>query len=245
MEDASKLIVKEKLIEYGKKLELESSFWVNKNMSSLDFLFGVIFDQGIKAERAWEAPNKLKKRLGHLNPLKISSMSKKDLEKIVFQKPALHRYKKVVDWILEACKLLNQRYEGNAENIWNDIPRAKDLEMRFEEFKGIGQKKASMAVNILVRDFKIPIKDVNKKDINVSYDIHVRRVFLRAGLVNKDDRSLLINTARKLNPEYPGELDLPAWEIGRRWCHPTNPECDRCFLKEVCPKLLNVEISRI
>ena len=29
-----------------------------------------------------------------------------------------------------------------------------------------------------------------------------------------------IRTARRLNPEFPGELDQLAWQIGLRWCHP-------------------------
>jgi uncharacterized HhH-GPD family protein len=237
-----KLMIVNKLKEFGKILESKSSEWIVKYQDPIEFLFGVIFDQGIRAERAWSAPAELKKRLGHLDPFRIANMSEEDLEKILFQKPALHRYRKIAGWLIEACQLLVTRYNGKAENIWNDNPTAKDLENRFREFKGIKQKKASMAVNILVRDFKVPIRDVNKKGIDVSYDVHVRRVFLRTGLVDKDKESVLIKVARELNPEYPGELDLPAWEIGRTWCHPIKPECDNCVLKDVCPKLLHIKI---
>ena len=47
----------------------------------------------------------------------------------------------------------------------------------------------------------------------------------------------VIKAARKLNPEYPGELDYPAWIIGRKWCLPKNPKCDECYLDEICPKI--------
>lgn len=30
----------------------------------------------------------------------------------------------------------------------------------------------------------------------------------------------MVAVARALHPERPGELDLPAWDIGRRWCRP-------------------------
>jgi endonuclease-3 len=47
----------------------------------------------------------------------------------------------------------------------------------------------------------------------------------------------VVNAARQLNPEYPGELDYPAWLIGRNWCLPTNPRCKECYLNGVCPKI--------
>ena len=99
-----------------------------------------------------------------------------------------------------------------------------------------------MATNILVRDFGIDVKD--KRGIDISYDIHIRRVFLRTGLVEKDDMNLMIKTARKLNPEYPGALDNPCWIIGREYCHPKNPKCDKCPILKVCPKLLNTPLPK-
>lgn len=109
--------------------------------------------------------------------------------------------------VRDGCKLIVEKYDGNCENIWNDIPRTDDLQSRFREFKGIGQKKSSMATNILVRDLGKSVKD--RKGIDVSNDIHVRRVFLRTGLVYHEIESEIIQVARKLNPDYLGELDLP------------------------------------
>lgn len=34
--------------------------------------------------------------------------------------------------------------------------------------------------------------------------------------------------ARALYPDRPGALDLPAWDIGRRWCRPVDPDCPAC-----------------
>jgi len=161
-------------------------------------------------------------------------MKPRELEKVMFAKPALHRYRYMAKRLIEACQLIIKKYNGNAKNIWKNSSSAKELEMKFKEFKQIGQKKASMAVNILVRDFNLPIKD--KSEIDVSNDIHVRRVFFRAGLIEKDEEKELINVARKLNPEYPGILDRPAWYIGMKWCRPTNPDCKNCYLNKVCAK---------
>ncbi len=70
-----------------------------------------------------------------------------------------------------------------------------------------------MAVEILARDFGIPIHDIS--GIDIAYDVHLRRVFLRAGLAEHDDVTHMVNVARTLHPERPGALDLPAWDMGR------------------------------
>lgn len=245
MEEDKQKIAKA-LLDVGAELEKESipldtpythSIEADKliDTNPLAFLFGVIFDQGVKAEKAWGAPYFLKERLGHLDVYKIATIPDEELSTIFNRQPKLHRFPNVAALrIKKACKLIVQKYGGNVENLWNDNPRSDDLQRRFEEFEGIGQKKASMATNILVRDFEIKVHD--RRGIDISYDIHVRRVFLRTGLVDKDDRDAMIELARELNPEYPGGLDYPAWHIGRNWCRPTNPDCENCPLSQVCPK---------
>ena len=85
-------------------------------------------------------------------------------------------------------------------------------------FPGIGQKKAAMAAEILARDLGKPLQDMSGSD--VAYDVHVRRVLLRSGLAEHDEVTHMIAVARALNPDRPGALDLPAWDVGRRWCRP-------------------------
>lgn len=126
-------------------------------------------------------------------------------------------------WARELCGEIERSYGGSAENIWNDEPRVGDIYRRFLGFKGIGQKKASMAANILVRDFRIKVTG-GWESVDVSLDRHVKRVFLRTGLAK--DETEVIRIARELNPEYPGILDLPAWQIGRTWCKYVPSICD-------------------
>jgi endonuclease III len=45
--------------------------------------------------------------------------------------------------------------------------------------------------------------------------------------------------ARRLHPERPGQIDYPAWEIGRTWCGPEHPACPACVLEANCPKLIS------
>jgi uncharacterized HhH-GPD family protein len=204
---------------------------------SFAFLLGVIFDQNIPAERAWRAPYDLKTRLGHLDPRRIAH----DLPAVhqaVGTPPKLHRYvEHLPDWTVAAAARVVSEYGGDAARIWNDEPTARTLIQRLEAFAGIGQKKAAMAVEMLERDLGYTIKDMTGSDI--AYDVHVRRVFLRTGLAHTDDPDHMINVARELHPERPGEIDYPVWAIGRRWCHAGIPDCPACPLRAACPKQVN------
>lgn len=238
--------IKDRLLEYGKankKTLEEMSFcrdpeadaFVKTN--ALAFLFGVIFDQGVRAEVAWSAPYELRKRFGHFNVCKMAEMTDAEIESIICGEKKLHRFWKTTGKrIVDAAKKVVQEYGCDAAKIWSDLPKAEDLERRFREFDGIGQKKASMAVNILARDFGVPIQ--NWSGIDVSNDVMIRRVFLRAGLATRDTEEAIIEAGRKLNPDYPGALDHPAWIIGREYCLNSAPLCSSCPLNDICPKLM-------
>lgn len=201
------------------------------------FLVGVIFDQGIPAERAWAAPHELKKRLGHLDPVRLCSEQEEILQAIQ-QRPKLHRFiNNIPEWVSLAAEQVVRRYEGDASNIWGDNPTAVELTRRLTAFKGIGQKKAAMAVELLARDLGVHVRDLAGGD--VAFDVHIRRVFLRTGLSDVDRVDHVVRSGRENHPEHPGSLDGPAWNIGRNWCRPNYPTCPACILDEVCPKYIS------
>lgn len=200
------------------------------------FLIAVVCDQGIVAERAWAIPYQLRGRLGHLDPYRMAAKPQTVVTAFAVS-PKLHRFvNQVAGWVVRAAGVVADRYGGDASGIWNDRPSAMELRRRFDALAGIGQKKAAMAVEILERDLHVPLSDLTGSD--VAYDVHVRRVFLRAGLAQRDDVAEMVAVARALHPERPGELDNPAWDIGRRWCHRKSPDCPGCPLVKVCPRLI-------
>ncbi len=202
------------------------------------FFLAVLLDMGMPAEYVWrKAPHELRRRLGHLDVARIASMDQNEFAEIFGRRPAIHRYKKnMAGWVQEACRKIVSQYGGNPENIWNDEPSPEDLERRFLEFKGFGQKKSSMAVNIMFRDGLVPLK--KGMGVDVSVDVQIRRVFLRAGLARDESLEEMLSAARRLVPDNPGALDRPAWLIGRDYCFPQSPNCSACPLSLVCPKLL-------
>jgi len=201
------------------------------------FLLAVIFDQGIVAERAWAAPYELQRRLGHLDPVRIAA-EPDSVAAAIQQPPTLQRFINTLPgWVVAAARRVISHYGSDAGRIWADEPSAGQLERRFDEFQGIGQKKAAMAVEMLERDLRVKIKDLQQTDI--AFDVHIRRVMLRTGLAERDDRDHMIEEARQANPARPGAIDFPMWLVGRRWCRPGVPLCPDCPLFDVCPRLVD------
>ena len=151
-------------------------------------------------------------------------------------RPALHRYvNKMPRWVVSAATRVVDEYGGDAGGIWANAPRAVVLRDRLNAFMGISQKKAAMTVMLLWRTRGIEVGEMSGCDVAV--DVHIRRVFLRSGLVERDDAVAIIRSARELNPELPGALDPPAWDVGRNWCHPQVPDCGPCPVGNACPQL--------
>ncbi len=208
----------------------------NLNKFPHAFVLACIMDRQIKAERAWLIPYEISSEIGGFNFSKLLSLNLTRI-KYIFNHKSLHRFNDTmaVNFYM-GIKRIHSQYNNNASNIWKGNPKSATIVRRFLQFNGVGIKIASMAANSLVRDFKIKTKD--RLCIDISPDVHVKRVFTRLSFIDKDSTNEeLVYCARELNPEYPGIFDLSAWEIGRNWCRPKNPECPKCYLEKLCPKI--------
>jgi len=240
------------LSSYGLELEttgaaqLGGSFSGNPDADALiesspnAFLLGVLFTQGIPAERAWAGPYELKARLGTLD-LAYLAENPPSVRDAFQRLPMLHRFKETLPrWICSAAQRLIREYEGDAARIWQSGAHVLEVTDRLSAFDGIGRKKAVMSVEILTRHFGIEL--AGRECGQVAYDVQVRRVFLRSGLAKEDTRDAIEAAAAAACPEAPGTLDLPAWLIGRETCRPKAPLCDRCRLGAVCPRLVERQV---
>ncbi|MBN1824644.1 MAG: hypothetical protein JW958_00175 [Candidatus Eisenbacteria bacterium] len=127
-------------------------------------------------------------------------------------------------------------YNGDPRKIWNAQRDVNVVRERLLEIPGIGTGIAEMTLLILARNKGLLGGRKAKPHINVKPDVHVRRVFIRSGLVKRgaSDREVM-DTARELAPDFPGSLDAPCWDIGRKYCRPRRPDCAECPLTAVCP----------
>jgi len=199
------------------------------------FVLACIMDRQIKAERAWMIPYHIQRRLGDFSMPTLKDLSAEDVLSLMSKPEPLHRYVDTMAGLLfKGVQRIAREYGGKAAGIWSDRPSSATVVYRFLEFDGIGPKIATMAANILARRFKVPFAD--HYSIDISADVHVRRVFGRLRLTPTDASvDQLVFRARGLHPEFPGLMDFPTWEIGRSWCKPKSPECPRCYMKDVCP----------
>jgi endonuclease III len=197
------------------------------------FVLGCIMDRQIEAERAWIIPYRFKQKLGDFSFETLTSLSQDRIMELMTKPDHLH-------WLSEkmsrnfhfAIRLIEEKYSGDASLIWSKNPSSAEVVYRFLEFRGVGPKIATMATNILAREFKIDFSDYYS--IDISADALVKRVFKRLGLVKKKDVNTVIFKARALNPEFPGLLDYPTWKIGREWCSPRKPDCNNCTVSNLC-----------
>lgn len=238
------------LIQRGKELhdaplervEFVRDSQANKLVTDLDtyphaFVLACIMDQQIKADRAWLIPHRISERIGGFGIDKLAGVSLEQYQD-VFRSSSLHRFNdRMAGFFESAVHRIVDIYDGNAAMIWRGRPGSATLVKRFLEFDGVGPKIATMASNILARRFKVALQD--HYSIDISPDVHVRRVFTRVGLTPpKPSMELVVYTAREVNPAYPGVIDYSVWDLGVNYCKPTNPKCDECFLTDLCPKLI-------
>jgi endonuclease III len=202
------------------------------------FVLGCVMDRQIKAERAWRIPYELSGRIGGFSMDRLRALSKADVGQVMQNPTPLHRFpEKMSGSLYLAIQHIANKYDGDASRIWSNSPSSSIVVYRFLEFKGVGPKIATMAANILARDFKIQFADYYSIDISV--DVHIKRVFARLGLCPANAKpEQIIYMVRAFNPKFPGIMDLPIWEIGKMWCKSQKPACASCNMNDLCPKSL-------
>lgn len=198
------------------------------------FVLACLCDRQGTARQAWMVPLRLLERFRTLDIGELAQRSTSDWERVVRQPTPIHRMPEKMAVVLErGVQRLWTQYGGEAARIWAEAPPSATVVRRFLEFYGVGPKIATMAVNILVRQFKVPLGDYHFVDISI--DRQVRRVMTRLGFAPADaNDSILIYAAREAHAEFPGIFDLALWRIGRSVCREFDPRCGECPLADLC-----------
>ncbi|MDE0158929.1 MAG: hypothetical protein OXI02_03835 [Candidatus Dadabacteria bacterium] len=206
------------------------------------FFVGVMLDRMVKASVAWNSGKLIVREYGsgETDFWKIIDVTNRD-ELYEFMKSgdggkALHFYHgEMTDNLKRAAGLMLEKYDGDPRKIWqvgkNNI---EEIKKRFKEFHGIGEQLASMAVMILVRDYKELEGKKSFPFLVPKENVHTKKVFRRTGLT--EGKQTVVEVARELNPDFPAILDEPAWVIGKEYCFKNNPNCKECPITGVCGK---------
>jgi uncharacterized HhH-GPD family protein len=123
---------------------------LNTNANAL--LIGMLLDQQVPMEWAFNGPATLKARLGHLDPKKIAAMDVEEFVSICCEKPAIHRFPGSMGKRIHAvCEALVADYKGNAANIWKGVNDADEVYRRLRALPGYGEEKSKIFIAILAK----------------------------------------------------------------------------------------------
>lgn len=226
----------------GQKVHFSNNIDIDNFLNDLEkhphaFVLACLMDRQMKAEKAWLIPYLIKEELSSFDIDVLVNVSLESFKEI-FNRKRLHRFNDTMAEVFyKGVHHIFKQYSGDASKIWCNTPSSSSVVFRFLEFSGGGIKIATMAANILARQFRIPFSDYYS--IDISHDVYVKRVMMRMGFVpHNASNEMILYKARELNPEFPGIIDFSCWEIGRNWCRPLNPLCEDCIIKEDCSKKL-------
>ena len=132
----------------------ESDAFLNANGTAL--LIGMLLDQQVPMEWAFNGPWTLKDRLGHLDAKKIAAMDPDEFLAVCLEKPAIHRFPKAMAQRIQGmCAVIAEKYKSKGENMWNDVDDASVLFERLRELPGFGEEKAQIFIALLAKRFDI------------------------------------------------------------------------------------------
>ena len=202
------------------------------------FSIATCLDRGTKADIIWTIPYDIQQFLGHLDPHRIYQMSSEELVVLFARLPRRPRYVNDAPRTLnELTRIVVEECSGDASNIWKG-KRASEVKRTFLSIHGVGPGIASMAVLLIEAAFPIRFDDLDRRNMDIKPDVHTIRVLYRLGVSQAMTEQAAVEAARRLNPEYPGAVDGPLWNIGRTWCHAIAPRCSLCCMEPVCAKRL-------
>lgn len=198
------------------------------------FILGCLMDRQIGSEKAWMIPYQLCLDFNAFDMDSLSKLTYSQISAWFIKHRSHHYYNNMSKVFYEAIQRIHTEYDDDASKIWIGKLKSATFVSRLSQFKGAGEKITPMTAIILDRDYDIEFEDYYY--IDIPPDAHVKRIFCRLKLAqNENDKIAVICKARELNPAYPGIIDSICWEVGRDYCHSTNPECGTCPLSVCCP----------
>jgi uncharacterized HhH-GPD family protein len=125
--------------------------------SPLALLVAMVLDQQIPLEKAFTSPYELVQRLGHEPTAReLAEYDPEALTAVFAERPALHRFPKAMAArVQDACRVLVEKYDGDAGRLWSGAADGKELLRRIAELPGFGKQKAQIMVALLGKRFGV------------------------------------------------------------------------------------------
>ncbi|WP_420116867.1 HhH-GPD-type base excision DNA repair protein [Micromonospora sp.] len=125
--------------------------------SPLALLTGMLLDQQVPMEKAFSSPYVLAQRLGHdPEARELADYDPAELVEVFARPPALHRVPKAMAGrVQELCRVLVDRYAGDAGRLWADVGDGRELLRRIADLPGFGTQKAQIFVALLGKRYDV------------------------------------------------------------------------------------------
>ena len=123
----------------------------------LALLIGMTLDQQDKLEKAFSSPYVLSQRLGHVpTAQELAGFDTGELIAVFAEPPALHRFPKAMAGrVQEVCRVLVERWDGDAANLWRDADSGTELVRRISSLPGFGKQKSQIFTALLGKQFGV------------------------------------------------------------------------------------------
>ena len=116
-------------------------------------LVGFALDQQVTVPTAFAGPQKIKERLGTLEP---ATVARTDLVEVFKQKPAVHRFPgAMAARVQELAQHVVDEYGGDASKLWLEAKDSDDLRRRLAALPGFGEMKIKSMGAVLSKQFGI------------------------------------------------------------------------------------------
>jgi uncharacterized HhH-GPD family protein len=130
----------------------------------LALLIGMLLDQQVPMEWAFNAPYRLKERLGgQLDPYVMAKMDEDEFVGLFKGPPALHRFPGSMGKRVHALlQRIVDEYGGDASRIWTEAKDGEDLQRRLLALPGFGPDKTRIFIALLAKRLGVRPTDWEK-----------------------------------------------------------------------------------
>jgi uncharacterized HhH-GPD family protein len=130
-------------------VDAEANELLSRNPLAL--LIAMMLDQQVPLEKAFSSPYELVRRLGHEpTAAELADFNPDELAAIFAERPALHRFPKAMAGrTQELARVIADRYNGDAAQVWNGVDSGAELVARLAELPGFGEYKAQIFAALL------------------------------------------------------------------------------------------------
>jgi len=114
-------------------------------------LTGMLLDQQVTMESAFAGPEKIRTRIGSLEPGTIAGYDPQDFVEVFKEKPAVHRFPGSMAGRVQAlAETVAKEWGGDATAIWTQgDPDGAEVLRRLKALPGFGEQKAKIFLALL------------------------------------------------------------------------------------------------